>query len=100
MNEYAERLKLAARELSREVAARRAQPDINPLALAIYEARLSAVTRARREWTAWLRTNPQATRETRDLAKRDLGLPVTRRECLQQIARIHQEVAQRFSRCE
>ena len=97
---YAERLKLAARELSREVVARRAQPNVNPLALAIYEARLSAVTHARREWTAWLRANPNAHRADRNRAKRTLGLPVTRRECLQQIARIHQEVVQRFSRCE
>ena len=93
---YGKRLKLAAQALARAVAEHRADRDSNPLALAIYEARLSAVTVARRRWGAWIKAHPGSTLEQRNAAKRELGLPVTRRECLAQIERIHLEVERTF----
>ena len=95
---YAKRLKLAAQALARAIRDLRGDRDSNPLAIAIYEARLSAVTRARRDWGAWLKDHPVSTLEQRREAKRALGLPVTRRECLAQIEAIHIEVERRFAR--
>jgi hypothetical protein len=93
---YTLRLKLAARELARELRALRADRDSSKLAIAIYEARLTAVTQARQKWTAWLNAHPESTLQERRAAKYALGLPVTRSECLQQIERIHREVLERF----
>ena len=93
---YRERLKLAATALAREVAQRRKKVGADPIPLAIYEARLSAVTEARRCWNRWLREHPFSTREQRHIAMYELGLPRTRRECLRQIEAIHLEVIRRL----
>jgi hypothetical protein len=93
---YRERLKLAATALAREVAQHRRNRAPDPLPLAIYEARLSAVTDARRRWSGWLRTHPFSTPEQRREAKGELGLPRTRRECLRQIEAIHIDVIRRL----
>lgn len=94
---YALRLKLAARELARELTTLRADRDSSKLAIAIYEARLTAVTAARKKWGAWLKAHPHSTPQERRDAKYALGLPVTRSECLQQIERIHRDVEARFA---
>src|SRR5437763_804612 len=62
---YRERLKLAAKALAREVAQRRKKRGHEPIHLAIYEARFSAVTEARRRWNGWLRAHPFSTPEQR-----------------------------------
>ena len=93
---YGERLKLAAKALAQEVASLRAKQDSNPLHIAIYESRLSAVTDARRRWRGWMNAHPKSTLEERRSAKRALNLPLSRRECLEQIERIHLDVVRRF----
>jgi hypothetical protein len=101
MNEYAfrhrERLHFAARKLARDIQAMRAEPTLPKLYRELYEtleARLSAVTQARRAFGRWLRLHPNARPANVAMALRKMAIPTTRPELREAIRAIRRKACE------
>ena len=99
MNEYAfrhrERLHFAARKLARDIQAMRAEPTLPKLYRELFEtleARLSAVTQARRAFGSWLRRHPNARPANAAMALRKMAIPTTRPELREAIRAIRRKL--------
>lgn len=93
-----DRLDRAARALARDLAALRKNPAKFRVQIMVAEARLSAVSSARRAWRAALTQLRYSSPSERRRVARGLGIPVTARERREAIDRIQREVLARLGR--
>ena len=107
MNEFAfrhsQRLHFAARRLARHIQAMRREPALPKLYRELYEsleARLSAITRARRTFDRWLRDHPDPSDLQIRHALRKMNIPITRRDLRLAIREIEQAVRDQIRSCQ
>ena len=86
------RMLMASRELVRDLMSLRRSPDAYEVEIKIAEARLSALTSARRAWKQLCLQMECCSTYERRLAARRLGIPLTARERQAEIERIQAQV--------